>query len=84
MLEPNTEIALHDISRRLILLMSQVKEGELIDTNLLIELNEISEECYIKHIAGQQITTEEIDKMSELLALLEMRTTLIYGNTPKS
>jgi hypothetical protein len=82
MLDPNTEIALRDISRRLLLLVNQVGNGDLVDTDLLIQLNELSEECYIKHVAGQQITDFEIQKMTDLLSLLEMRTTLIYKNPP--
>ena len=82
MLDPNTEIALHDISRRLVLLMTQVGNGDPVDTALLIQLNNISEECYINHIAGHQITETDIQKMIDLLSLLEMRTTLIYKNPP--
>ncbi len=82
MLDPKTEIALHDISRRLLLLMTQVGEGDLVDTDLLIQLNDLSEECYINHIAGYQITETDIQKMIDLLSLLEMRTTLIYKNPP--
>ena len=82
MLDPNTEIALRDISRRLVLLVAQVGDGDPIDIDLLIQLNELSQECYIKHVAGYQITETEIQQMIELLSLLEMRTTLIYENPP--
>jgi hypothetical protein len=82
MLDPNTEIALRDISRRLVLLVTQVGDGDLVDTDLLIQLNDLSQECYIKHVAGYQITETEIQQMIELLSLLEMRTTLIYKNPP--
>jgi hypothetical protein len=82
MLDPNTEIALHDISRRIVLLMTQVGNGDPVDTDLLIQLKELSEEYYIKHIAGYQITETEVQKMTELISLLEMRTTLIYKNPP--
>jgi len=82
MLDPNTEIALRDISRRLVLLVTQVGNGDLVDTDLLIQLNELSEECYIKHVAGYQITETEIQQMIDLLSLLEMRNTLIYKNPP--
>lgn len=82
MLEPNTELALHDISRRLVMLMTQVRDGDLVDTELLVQLNELSEECYIKHVAGHQITATEVQQMNDILSLLEMRTTLIYKNPP--
>lgn len=78
----NTELVLRDIARRLVDLMEQVRAGDAVDTDLLDELNIVSEQCYIKHIAGTQITHEELLHMSEIIDLLEMRTTLIYKNPP--
>lgn len=82
MLETNTELALRDIARRLTVLIEQVKEGEAVDNDLLEELNLISEQCYINHVAGREVTIEELSYMGELIDLLEMRTTLIYKNPP--
>ena len=84
MLEPNTELALRDMARRLVILMGQVGEGDLVDIDLLEKLNEVSEQVYIKHTAGHKITETELELMSDLLCLLEMRTTLIYGNSPEN
>jgi hypothetical protein len=83
MLETRVELVLKDISRRIHLLMDQVSEGELVDNNLLEKLNEVSEQVYIKHTAGYDITDSELDYMTDLVDLLEMRTTLIYRNPPK-
>jgi hypothetical protein len=80
MLEPQVELALRDITRRLAILMEQVSNGELVDTNLLVTLNDVSEQCFIKHVAGEEINHDELIFMEELLSLLEMRTTLIYRN----
>ena len=82
MLEPNTELRLRDMSRRLLVLMDQVKNGELVDTTLLEKLNEISELVFLKYQADQSITDEELELMIDLICLLEMRTTLIYKNPP--
>lgn len=82
MLEPNTELTLRDMARRLVILMGQVGEGELVDNDLLEKLNDVSEQVYIKHAAGHRITEQELELMSDLLCLIEMRTTLIYGNSP--
>ena len=84
MLEPNTELRLRDMSRRLIVLMEQVKNGELVDTALLEKLNEISEFVFLKYQADQSITDEELELMTDLICLLEMRTTLFYKNPPNS
>ena len=84
MLEPNTELMLRDMSRRLIVLMEQVKNGELVDTALLEKLNEISEFVFLKYQADQSITDEELELMTDLICLLEMRTTLIYKNPTNS
>ncbi len=78
MLEIQTELVLKDITRRLVLLLDQVSAGELVDTSLLEKLNEVSEQCYIKHSAGYEIDEEELAHMLELIDLLEMRTTLFY------
>lgn len=78
MLEANTELTLKDITRRLGLLLDQVSAGELVDTTLLERLNEVSEQCYIKHSAGYEISEDELAHMIELIDLLEMRTTLFY------
>jgi len=83
-LEPNTEMRLRDMSRRLIVLMEQVKNGELVDTALLEKLNEISEFVFLKYQADQSITDEELELMTDLICLLEMRTTLLYKNPPNS
>ena len=80
MFETTIELTLKDITRRLGLLLDQVSQGELVDTTLLVKLNEVSEECYIKHSAGYDITEEELTYMIELIDLLEMRTTLFYKN----
>ena len=80
MLEANTELTLKDITRRLVILLDQVSAGDLVDTALLEKLNEVSEQCYIKHSAGYEITEEELTHMVELIDLLEMRTTLFYKN----
>jgi hypothetical protein len=82
-LEPNTELMLRDMSRRLLVLMEQVKNGELVDTVLLEKLNEISELVFLKYQSDQSITDEELELMTDLICLLEMRTTLIYKNPPK-
>lgn len=82
MLEPNTEMVLRDMSRRLIVLMEQVGNGEMVDTELLEKLNEISEFVFAKYQMGQQITSEELELMNDLLCLIEMRTTLLYGKSP--
>lgn len=82
MLETSTELALRDIARRLTALIEQVKDGEAVDNDLLEELNLISEQCYINHVAGRVVTQEELSYMGELIDLLEMRTTLIYKNPP--
>ena len=82
MLETNTELALRDIASRLTVLMEQVRGGDPVDNDLLNELNIISEQCYINHVAGLDVTLEEISYMRELMDLLEMRTTLIYKNPP--
>lgn len=82
MLEPNAELILRDMSRRLLVLMEQVGNGELVDTTLLEKLNEVSEFVFAKHQEGQQITSEELELMTDILCLLEMRTTLIYGISP--
>ena len=84
MLEASTELVLRDIARRLVTLMEQVRDGDAVDNNLLDQLNIVSEQCYIKHIAGHEVTLDELSYMSELIDLLEMRTTLIYKNPPKS
>ena len=84
MLEPNTELMLRDMSRRLIVLIEQVKNGELVDTALLEKLNEISEFVFLKYQADQSITDEELELMTDLICLLEMRTTLLYKNPPNS
>ena len=78
MLEPEVELALRDITRTLAILMEQVANGELVDTNLLVTLNDVSEQCFIKHVAGEEINHDELTFMEELLSLLEMRTTLLY------
>ena len=70
------------MSRRLLVLMEQVKNGELVDTVLLEKLNEISEFVFLKYQADQSITDEELELMTDLICLLEMRTTLIYKNPP--
>ena len=80
MLETHVELALRDITRRLVILMEQVANGELVDTNLLVTLNDVSEQCYIKHVAGEEISQDELSFMEELISLLEMRTTLLYRN----
>jgi hypothetical protein len=77
-METHVELALRDITRRLAILMEQVSNGELVDTNLLVTLNDVSEQCFIKHVAGEEINHEELTFMEELLSLLEMRTTLLY------
>ena len=82
MIDTTTELVLRDISRRLLILMDQVGAGELVDNNLLEKLNEVSEQVYIKHTAGYGITEDELQYMTDLVNLLEMRTTLIYGNSP--
>lgn len=82
MIDTTVELVLRDISRRLLILMDQVSEGELVDNNLLEKLNEASEQVYIKHTAGYVITEAELQYMVDLVNLLEMRTTLIYGNSP--
>ena len=84
MLPTHTELVLRDITSRLQILMGQVSEGELVDTNLLEKLNEVSELIFLKHQSGQEITTDELALMTDLLCLLEMRTTLIYGNYPEN
>jgi hypothetical protein len=84
MLDTRVELALKDISQRIITLMEQVGEGDLVDNDLLAKLNEASEQIFINHTAGYLITEEEISYMIDLLSLLEMRTTLIYGNSPKN
>ncbi len=84
MLETNAELALRDISRRLIILMDQVGKGDLVDTTLLEKLNEVSEQVFIKHAAGYTITEQELELMTDLVSLLEMRTTLLYGNSPEN
>lgn len=84
MLEANVELALRDMSRRLSTLMEQVTAGELVDNTLLEKLNMVSEQMYIKHTAGYDITEQELELMTDLLSLLEMRTTLIYGNSPEN
>ncbi len=84
MLEPTAELALRDMSRRLLILMEQVGNGDLVDTSLLEKLNEVSEFVFAKYQEGQQITSEELELMNDLLCLLEMRTTLIYRNSPKN
>jgi hypothetical protein len=83
-LEPNTELRLRDMSRRLSVLVEQVKNGELVDTALLEKLNEISEFVFLKYQADQSITDEELELMTDLICLLEMRTTLLYKNPPNS
>ena len=70
MLEPNTELRLRDMSRRLLVLMDQVKNGELVDTTLLEKLNEISELVFLKYQADQSITDEELELMIDLICLL--------------
>ena len=82
MLEPNAELILRDMSRRLLVLMEQVGNGELVDTTLLEKLNEVSEFVFAKYQEGQRITSEELELMTDILCLLEMRTTLIYGISP--
>lgn len=82
MVSPNTELVLRDIARRLVVLIEQVKRGEAVDNELLEELSIMSERCYINHIAGYEVTLEELSYMGELIDLLEMRTTLIYKNPP--
>ena len=77
-METHIELALRDITRRLAILMEQVSNGELVDTNLLVTLNDVSEQCFIKHVAGEEINHDELTFMEELLCLLEMRTTLLY------
>ena len=77
-METHVELALRDITRRLAILMEQVANGELVDTNLLVTLNDVSEQCCINHVAGEDITHDELKFMEELLSLLEMRTTLLY------
>ena len=77
-METHIELALRDITRRLAILMEQVSNGELVDTNLLVTLNDVSEQCFIKHVAGEEINHDELTFMEELLSLLEMRTTLLY------
>ncbi len=84
MLEANVELALRDMARRLSTLMEQVTAGELVDNTLLEKLNMVSEQMYIKHTAGYQITEQELELLTDLLSLLEMRTTLIYGNSPEN
>lgn len=84
MLEANVELALRDMARRLSTLMEQVTAGELVDNTLLEKLNMVSEQMYIKHTAGYDITEQELELMTDLLSLLEMRTTLIYGNSPEN
>lgn len=84
MLEANVELALRDMTRRLSTLMEQVTAGELVDNTLLEKLNMVSEQMYIKHTAGYDITEQELELMTDLLSLLEMRTTLIYGNSPEN
>lgn len=83
MLETNAELALRDIARRLTLLMQQVGEGEAVDTELLGRLDALSTQIFIKYKAGYQITPEELGLMTDLVSLLEMRTTLIYKNPPE-
>lgn len=83
MLSPNIELALRDIARRLNELIDQVKDGEAVDSQLLEELNIMSRQCYVNHVAGHEVTIEEIQYMGELIDLLEMRTTLIYKNPPE-
>ena len=82
MLEPNTELALRDMSRRLLVLMEQVSNGEQVDTSLLEKLNEVSELVFSKYQHGHSITSEELELMTDLLCLIEMRTTLLYGKSP--
>ena len=77
-METHVELTLRDITRRLAILMEQVSNGELVDTNLLVTLNDVSEQCFIKHVAGEEINHDELTFMEELLSLLEMRTTLLY------
>lgn len=84
MMEPNTELVLRDISRRLKVLMEEVANGEPVDTDLLQELNQVSEQVFLKHTAGLVITKQELDLMTDLVSLLELRTTLIYKNPPES
>ena len=78
--ETNLELALRDMARRLVVLVDQVGQGELVDTSILQKLNEVSEFVYLKHQAGQPIENDEIELMNDLLCLLEMRTTLFYGS----
>ena len=77
MLDPHVELTLKDISRRLLTLMNQVRDGEQVDNVLLEKMNEISERVFINHTAGYAITNEELEYMIELVSLLEMRTTLL-------
>ena len=81
--ETTLELALRDMARRLKLLMTQVEQGELVDTSILEKLNTVSEFVFIKHQAGEAITDEELELMNDLVCLLEMRTTLFYGNNPE-
>lgn len=78
MLSADLEIALKDITRRLTMLMEQVEGGDLVDDDLLAKLNEVSEICFIKHNTGEGVTAEDVELMTDLLSLLELRTTLIY------
>jgi hypothetical protein len=82
--EAAIELALRDLARRLVVLIGQVNNGELVDRNLLKKLSEVLEQAFIRYLAGNGITDEEISYMIDLLNLLEMRTTLIYGNPPKN
>jgi len=78
MLSADLEIALKDITRRLTMLMDQVADGDPVDDVLLEQLNEVSEICFIKHNSGEGITDDDLALMTDLLSLLELRTTLIY------
>lgn len=78
MLSADLEIALKDITRRLTMLMEQVEDGDLVDDDLLAKLNEVSEICFIKYNTGEGVTAEDLELMTDLLSLLELRTTLIY------
>ena len=69
------ELVLRDMSRRLITLMEQVRNGVSLDASLIEKLDEVSRFLFIKCQKDQQITNEELESMVNLLCLIEMRST---------
>lgn len=75
----NREDILRDLANRTLALMEQVHQGELVDENLLVELNTLTEFCYEKQKNGLRVSDDEITAMTTIINLLEMRTTLYFG-----